>query len=290
MQISGNSKLWSYFDSDPKIKKACNSQIRKGEGHPVSSFIDLATKLAEFQFRNPEYVCLFRGQNNDFRSRANNSTLKPTLFRPKKGEYTSPKAPEIIRRYQILEKAEHKLVELYHTNGWLGHKRLARHRILRWSILQHYEICPTPLLDVTQSLRIATSFASIKALPDKAFLYVLGVPNLSGGITVSAESGLQIIRLSSVCPPVALRPHIQEGYLLGEFPEMGHIDQVAHIDNHEIDFGRRVVAKFRFDPKTFRTAANFQAISTKALYPNESDSFYECVRQIKKSIKSDTVN
>ena len=45
---------------------------------------------------------------------------------------------------------------------------------------------------------------------------MLGVPNLSGAITASAEAGLQIVRLSSVCPPSAVRPHIQEGYLLGD--------------------------------------------------------------------------
>ncbi len=31
--------------------------------------------------------------------------------------------------------------------------------MLRWAILQHYEVCRTPLLDVTQS--IAASFASM---------------------------------------------------------------------------------------------------------------------------------
>ena len=59
----------------------------------------------------------------------------------------------------------------------------------------------------------------------QAFLFVIGVPNLSGAITASAEAGLQIIRLSSVCPPTALRPHIQEGYLLGEYPDMVNYDQ-----------------------------------------------------------------
>jgi hypothetical protein len=49
-------------------------------------------------------------------------------------------------------------------------------------------------------------------------LYVIGVPNISGAISASAEAGLQVIRLSSVCPPSAIRPNVQEGYLVGEYP------------------------------------------------------------------------
>ena len=61
-------------------------------------------------------------------------------------------------------RAGQKLVECYVRNPALNDRvendRLRRQRILRWSILQHYEICDTPLLDVTQSIRIAASFAS----------------------------------------------------------------------------------------------------------------------------------
>ena len=94
----------------------------------------------------------------------------------------------------------------------LGVDRMKRQQILRWAILQHYEVCPTPLLDVTHSLRIAASFASAHA-DNSAYIFVVGVPNLSGAVTASAEASIQTIRLSSVCPPTAVRAHIQEGYL-----------------------------------------------------------------------------
>jgi hypothetical protein len=123
-------------------------------------------------------------------------------------------------------------------------------RILRWSILQHYEICATPLLDVTQSLRVAASFASERTTAE-AFIFVLGVPNLSGAVTANAETGIQIVRLTSVCPPNAKRPHVQEGYLLGEYPELSDYSQKRLYAHHEVDFGKRLVAKFRFDPKSF---------------------------------------
>ena len=44
-----------------------------------------------------------------------------------------------------------------------------------------------------------------------------------------------MIRLASVCPPEAVRPHIQEGYLLGEYPEIADYEQKALYPHYEID-------------------------------------------------------
>jgi hypothetical protein len=234
----------------------------------VRSFLELAKKAAELQFLNRDHVLLFRGQGNDHRNIQGNTTLKPTLFRPEGSG--NPSSGTLIRRFELLTKAERELVTGYTAARLMGHQRLLRHRILRWSILQHYEVCATPLLDVTHSLRIAASFASLGSA-DSAFVYVLGVPNLSGAITASAEGGLQIVRLSSVCPPSAVRPHIQEGYLLGEYPEMAGYEQKANYFHYEIDFGRRLVAKFRFRPSSFWTSGTFPQVTKKALYPRPSD-------------------
>jgi hypothetical protein len=164
--------------------------------------------------------------------------------------------------------------------------RLRRHRILRWSILQHYEVCTTPLLDVTHSIRIAASFASL-AEKETAYLFGLGVPNLSGAITASAEAGLQIVRLSSVCPPSAVRPHLQEGYLLGEYPEMAGYEQKENYFNYEIDFGRRLVAKFAFSPSSFWKNDNFPKVAKTALYPSaKNDPLYQLALGVKEQLAS----
>lgn len=135
--------------------------------------------------------------------------------------------------------------------------------------MQHYEICRTPLLDVTHSLRIAASFASDGNQSDDAFVFVIGVPNLSGAVTASSEASIQIVRLSSACPPQAVRPHLQEGYLLGEYPEVADFEQNSHYRYYEMDFGRRLVAKFRFNPSTFWHSPNYPRASKEALYPRE---------------------
>jgi hypothetical protein len=243
--------------------------------------MELAKKVASLQFKNPEHVLLFRGQSKDHLNQKKNTTLKPSLFRPVRGTKTNPDQSRLIQRFGFLDDAERELVFLYgEQSDFQGKKALQRRRILRWAILQHYEICFTPLLDVTHSLRIAASFASDEA-SESVFLYVLGVPNISGSVTASAEAGIQIVRLSSVCPPNAVRPHIQEGYLLGEYPDMPDFHQKQHYGAYEIDFGRRLVAKFKFDPRTFWNDPDFPQVGRTALYPEAGDPLNEIASRLK---------
>jgi hypothetical protein len=249
MDTIGESKLWTFKPGDENPRPADCTSIRKAEGFKVHSYLDLVRRVAELQFLNREHVLLFRGQGSDYKNDKRNTSLKPGLFRAKNGK--NPSANVLQNRFNILNEAERILSLEFERTRQMGRERLTRQRVLRWSILQHYGICETPLLDVTHSLRIAASFASSNPVDNEAYVFVLGVPNLSGAITASAEAGLQIVRLSSVCPPTAVRPHIQEGYLLGEYPDMLGYDQKQLYKHFEIDFGRRLVAKFRFNPATF---------------------------------------
>jgi hypothetical protein len=282
METIGEQKVWSFAEASPKAKPTTCTKVRNGEAHQVKSFMELATKVAELQFMNRDYVLLFRGQNADHKNDKKNTSLKPSLFRSSgKG---NPDSSTLMGRFDTLKNAERELVREYVDQSFFGRDRLERQQILRWSILQHYEVCLTPLLDVTHSLRIAASFASDGAA-NEAFIFVLGVPNLSGAITASAEAGLQIVRLSSVCPPSAVRPHIQEGYLLGEYPEMAGHDQKQFYAHYEIDFGRRLVAKFKFDPRTFwKKNDAFPKVERSALYPNANDPLFDLAQSVKNSL------
>jgi hypothetical protein len=255
--------------------------IRGLEAHYVNNYLELATKVANLQYKNPDYVLLFRGQDDDYKNQSKRTTLKPSLFRSIKGTSKAPDLACLSKRFEYLKNTEDLLVQQYTDNkSFAGKENLKKYRILRWSILQHYEICFTPLLDVTHSLRVAASFASGKKV-EYAYLYVLGVPNISGSITANIESGLQIVRLSSACPPNAVRPHIQEGYLLGEYPDMPDLNQKLHYQSYEIDFGRRLITKFKFKPSTFWDKENFPQIKHNALYPDDHDPLFEMAQKIK---------
>jgi FRG domain len=227
-------------------------------------------------------VLLFRGQGGDHRNVKGNTSVKPTLFRPEgKG---NPDRATLEKRFGLLARAERALVARYQATGFRGLDRIKRHHVLRWSILQHYEVCATPLLDVTHSIRIAASFASLSD-KDVAYVFVLGVPNLSGAITASAEAGLRIVRLSSVCPPSAVRPHIQEGYLLGQYPEVTGVAERENYFHYEMDFGLRLIAKFCFEPATFWKDRDFPKVAKSALYPSaKDDPLYQLALDVQKEV------
>jgi hypothetical protein len=262
METIGSQQIHSFVDGVYSPQKLSNTAIRKGKGVLVRSYIELARQVATLQFLNRDYVLVFRGQGQDYKNRNGNTMLRPSIARGARGSFSYDS------RFSALRQAENILVEEFRAAGFRGIQRLSRQRILRWSILQHYEVCKTPLLDVTHSLRIGASFASHSA-SSEAFVMVLGLPNLSGAVTASAEAGLQVVRLSSVCPPEAVRPHIQEGYLLGEYPDLDGVAQKSLYASYEIDFGLRLIGKFRFDPGSFwASSRDFPIVDYNALYPS----------------------
>ncbi len=276
MQTIGESKLWSVCpDSGEMTERKC-TEIRKGKAFEVKDYLELANKVASLQYVNRDHVILFRGQNSDHTNRQKNTSIKPTIFR---GHGSNPTSDELALRFERLQRAEQLLVNAYKKQSLPRAKEIERRRILRWSILQHYRICDTPLVDVTHSLRVAASFATHGA-DEKAYLFALGVPQIAGAVTTSAESEIQVIRLASVCPPQAVRPHIQEGYLLGEYPEIFAYEQKALYEHHEVDFGQRLIAKFTFNVDNFWSPDAFPCIPKEALYPADRDPIKAVIKEI----------
>ncbi|PHQ83050.1 MAG: hypothetical protein COB65_07895 [Thalassobium sp.] len=273
VETIGSKQLYSLLSKSKSAEATSNTKVRKDDGHTVESYVELAQKVAELQFRNRDLVFLFRGQRSDHKNKQRNSSLRPSLLRDRRSNLA----------YEKLLDAERLLMERY---TFTGKERIARHQALRWSILQHYEVCGTPLLDVTQSLRIAASFATDKS-SEQAFVYVLGVPHISGAITAHDDAGLEVIRLSSVCPPEAMRPHLQEGFLLSEYPELASLGQKQHYENHELDFGKRIVAKFVFNPNSFwQQSKAFPLVERDAIYPpGASDPLLSLTQKIKSEIE-----
>lgn len=266
METIGTSKVRTFLSYGWSGEPVSNDRIRTDDGFSVENYEALARCVAKLAFYNRDHVLLFRGQSNDHKSMMGLTTIHASMFRKYDGNQWTG---ELTGRFRRIEEAERLLVRGWQDRRFDEFDRIARHRILRWAILQHYEVCRTPLLDVTQSLQVAASFASIGANED-AFLYVLAVPQLSGAITASAEAGLQIVRLSSICPPSALRPHFQEGYLMTEYPEILTIDEKQRYPLEEIDCARRLLAKFRLRlADGFWRDRDFPHVNERALYPDK---------------------
>ena len=279
MDTIRSRKIVSLLENDSEFRSATNHQIRSDHGALVENYPDLVEKVAQLSFYNPEHVLFFRGQTTEYSNSRGNASIKPSIFRSATGT-RPPDSFELARRYEILARADQILADEFSRSRFLGRQRIVRHRLLRWAILQHYELCGTPLVDVTHSLRVAASFATNDAADTDPVVYVLAVPSISGSVSASSEQGIQTIRLSSICPPEARRPYFQEGYLLAEYPDLASIHEKEKYRPHEIDFGRRVIAKFRL-PRIDFWSRDYTAIPNEALYPNERDplvNFSEKIR------------
>ncbi len=274
METLGEIRLRTFLANAWKMGGVTNHDIRRDAGTTVGSFAELVEKVAHLAFYNRDHVLLFRGQDRDYRNQAGNTTIQPSILRRAPRVTAGAWRGTLFSRYEQLRRAEASLVAGWRTLQLPDARRLENHRSLRWAILQHYEVCPTPLLDVTHSLRVAASFATHGAKAQKsheAFLYVLAVPQISGAITASAEAELQILRLSGICPPTAARPHFQEGYLLGHYPDLQTAEEKERYDLYEVDFARRLLCKFRLDLRKFWTAG-FPLVPKIALYPTKNDA------------------
>ena len=65
METIGKQKLWSFLARSAECRITTNTKIRTGAGHKVATYLELAQKIAELQFRNRDHVLLFRGQGGE---------------------------------------------------------------------------------------------------------------------------------------------------------------------------------------------------------------------------------
>lgn len=229
----------------------------KAEPRLVPNFRSLMEYAARLAYLNKDHLLFFRGQATDYKNRAGASSFYPTIYR---GERV-PKT-ELETRFDVLQSAGSRLAEAFARERIEGASEVKRRRIVQWSILQHYEVCPTPLLDFTHSLRVACSFASIPIAKDP-HIYVFGLPYLTNRVSINSEQDTVVVRLLSICPPSAFRPYFQEGYVAGT-------DEVTteFQSKDELDFNARLIVKFRPSDATSFWGGGFDPIPETALYPD----------------------
>jgi hypothetical protein len=109
---------------------------------------------------------------------------------------------------------------------------------------------------------VACSFAQLASTDPICHVYVLGFPYPTNRISINSEEDTVNIGLLSICPPAALRPYFQEGYMAGS-PDITTNFEIKT----ELDFRNRLIAKFALPrAKSFRNSG-FEATPKSALYP-----------------------
>jgi hypothetical protein len=209
------------------------SDIRGSSGYPVNTFKKLVELTGQIAIRNRQFDMFFRGQKEDHKDKNSRSIIYPSICRPDKkddGTYKSCiETSTIVQRFKKLEA----FIQFLQGKG-----RKKNYNEFHYALIQHYEILQTPLIDITQSLRVAATFALQNS--KTGYLYVLGLPYPHGSISHYIDLNTVLVKLQNVCPAKACRPRYQEGFLVGRLPfapskEVG--DNLA----------KRLIAKFRLD-------------------------------------------
>lgn len=240
------------------------------------SYRDLVEKAAFLAHLNKDHLLFYRGQGADFQNKGGSSSFYPSIYR---GERLS--RDEIEYRFRVLDESGRQLKGLFRTKGLQGRDDIIRKNYVRWGVLQHYGVSSTPLLDFTHSLRVACSFAQILSDDSSAFVYIFGLPYISNRITINSEHDLVNVRLLSISPPQAIRPYFQEGYLAGTTDITWE-----YSDKTELDFNRRLIAKFKILNNEIFWGAGFQMIPKEVLFPDKDEVESLC-RSIIPSIREE---
>jgi hypothetical protein len=240
-----------------ELEKHTNGgDVAKSPAFEITTYRKLVEFVARLAFLHKDQLLFFRGQGRDFQNKVGASTFYPTIYR---GEYLSQ--DEIKSRFRVLDECCRQLKRIFQDNNLEGEYEVSRKIYVQWSILQHYQVCETPLLDFTHSLRVACSFAQEAALDKEGYVYVFGLPYITNRISINSEEELANVRLLSICPPQALRPYFQDGYLCGTTDILWEYQ-----DKTELDFNLRLIAKFGVPRHSKFWGRGFQRIPKSVLF------------------------
>jgi hypothetical protein len=260
----------------PELEAHCGgTPVWRAPAFPLSTFRALVEHVARLAYANRDELLFFRGQDKDYQSKAGGTTLYPSIYRE-----DALATRELRHRFDMLEQAARILAEKFKTTGE-GHRELRQKKYIQWGVLQHYEVVPTPLLDLTHSLRVACSFAQIRSKDAACYVYAVGLPYVTNRISINSEHDIVNIRLLSICPPQALRPYFQEGYLAGTTDVTTDFDSKT-----EVDFRNRLVAKFEIPRAQGFWGPGFNQIPETALYPR-GDKILNLCNELKAELRDE---
>lgn len=260
-------------DKDIEVKNIGPKEVSIADGYYVPTYRDLVEQIANLSYINKDYLLFFRGQKSDHKMpNSERSSFYPTIYRGYLRD------DDLLDKFKTLDIASEKLKRLLEENNVENVNELKRKKYICWSILQHYEVTDTPLIDITQSLKVACSFAQLEKTEGEVFVYVFGLPYYINRISHNSEQDLINIRLLSICHPTALRPYFQEGFLV-----CTEDITYKYETKDELDLNNRLIAKFKIPNNSTFWGDKFNKIPKDALYPTD-DSMEKICDSIKSKI------
>jgi hypothetical protein len=236
----------------------------------VNSYEKLVKCVAQLGYLNPQFNLLFRGQDKDHMD-LYGSSIYPRIFRHKSEKETEKLFIELNKNCENLESKKNLISLKKAKNSLL--KSILRYPEFYYALLEHYQKNETPLINLTQSLHVAASFALING-QKSGYVLVFGMPHPHGSISYFIDQDMVLVKLQNVCPPEALRPHYQEGYLASNYP---FNQQRLKGDN----LARRLIGKYYLDDSKGKFwDKDFLRFSKEVLYPDRKDTFLKKLNDI----------
>ena len=233
----------------------------------VTSFTELIERVAFLGAMNKRLVLYYRGQDTPL-------CPIPALFRPSWTCFDTSEKLAItdanrLAYWQALEEIGKRVYEICKRLGLPRWRGLRDIREAQWAVIQHYGVWPTPLIDLTLSLRVAARFAFSFTGKDAkvGYIFVVGLPDTTGSITFNLDQHVVLARLQSVCPPVAKRPHYQDGFLVGRFPFHSPEGFKDAKQRKKIGLARRLIAVFKLVDRGGFWDNDFPNMNKASVYP-----------------------
>lgn len=283
--------LSNYREFEKKASRIGLTAIGSDGGLPVKTYRELVEKISEVAYENNRLVLAYRGQGSDYRVKGTSkrSSLYPTIFRDSWNEYVINSKNRPLYFKKLTELAQKMRPEVFkkieEDESDVDDRTVKVNRVQRrnyneqmWAIIQHYELFPTPMIDITQSLQVACSFALSNTSDEHGFIYAFGLPSIAGSVTYSVDDEMCVARLQTVCPPQAIRAHFQEGLLVSKFPSTQRKADSCNLSN-------RMLAKFKISKHDF-WSDGFHSLDVKTLLP-ENDPFATELKEIQKKVFPD---
>ncbi|WP_160144137.1 FRG domain-containing protein [Chryseolinea soli] len=253
--------------------KTSVAQIRTSSGYPVATFRQLLDEVAFVTINNRNFEMFFRGQREDHKDRLKKTKIYPSIFRPLPGKKAVTRSLLEKRHYELHAlingaRADQGLIEKYSNDPFISFDEF------HIAQFQHYGIVETPFIDITQSLRVAASFALRNS--QEGYLYVFGLPYPNGSISHFIDQQIVLVKLQNVSPVDAYRPRYQEGYLVGKFP-------ITASKEAGDNLARRMIAKFKLENSNGKFwDPDFTQIKDEILFP-ENDQHEIFLENLKRN-------
>lgn len=247
----------------------------------VYSYRELLECNAEVASLNTRYSIFYRGQAADYFNQHGRVSIQPSIYRGTRRD----RPEELEMRFKKLDDMVGCLRRACSKSEFPELVDKLERTVNCWAIIQHYGLFDTPLVDVSQSLRVACAFAldGMKGelvAEEGPVVYAVALPFAAGPLTLDDNEELYLMKLDALMPSLALRPFMQESYLVGDEMISRGVGDIANAD-----LRKRVIASFRLRGDSEKWAHEI-GVDARSLMI-EDDKFSDLIYKIKALAESD---